>query len=171
MPKHRGGPLRAAPINQGGKSTCRGWPVFVLWGPFAMVAPFLGPWGKWAGCRPLEAPKGPPGMHPRAAHGAGGRPHCQGTPKAWPTWPTRGVGGRVGLGAVGVAMHMLPVWPGNRAGCWKFLGKFRPPQARAGRWAAGAQGPSTPGAKPHGPQVVWGPLWGACKWPTVVRLI
>ena len=45
MPKFENGPLRAAPINQGGKSTYRGWPVFVLWGPFAMVAPFLGPWG------------------------------------------------------------------------------------------------------------------------------
>ena len=103
---------------------------------------------------------GPPDMHPSAAHGARGRAHCQGTPKAWPTWPTSGVGGGVGLGAVGVAMHFLPVWPGNRTGCWKFPGKFRPPQARAGRWAAGAQGPSTPRAKPHGPQVVWGPLWG-----------
>ena len=103
---------------------------------------------------------GPPGMHPSAAHGARGRAHCQGTPKAWPTWPTSGVGGGVGLGAVGVAMHILPVWPGKRAGYWKFPRKFQPPQARAGRWAAGAQGPSTPRAKPCGPQVVWGPLWG-----------
>ena len=176
-PKLENGLLRAAPINQGGKNTYRGWPVLVLWGPFAMVAPFWGLWGKWAGCRPLEAPKGPPGMHPRGQGcprrgGPGPLPrHTQGQAHVAHKW-CGGPRGPWWGGAVGVAMHtaFCQFGPENGLPIGGFPGNSSHPKHVLGGGLPAPKAPAPLGPSPMAHK--WcGARHGACRWPAAVRLI
>ena len=168
MPQLQNGPLRAAPINPGKKNACRkvhsnlcclAPAIVVQLGPQAPCGKFLGNFPKIA----LAVAGG-------ACHGLG-MGHCA---SHLAPWPTSGVGGRVGLVALGVAMHIqfCQFGPANGMPTGSFQEISSHLKLVLGGGLPAAKAPAPPGPSPMAH--TWcGARCGACKWPTatVVRLI
>ena len=150
-------PMGKCTIGQGKCLCVLSCPIVVQLGPQA-------PCGKL----PKNFQEAAPAAASAARHGLGVG-HCA---SHLAPWPTSGVGGRVGLVALGVAMHIqfCQFGPANGMPTGSFQEISSHPKLVLGGGLPAAKAPAPPGPSPMAH--TWcGARCGACKWPTVVRLI